>query len=299
MKTALKLFAVAIMMCGATIAQAEIVERVAEADPKGTVDISNIAGEVRVTGWDRAEVAVKADIDDNIERLEFERRGAVTIVKAVYRSGRGGGKGAMLDIHAPRDSAIKTTTVSADQIVRDMRGAQRLQSVSGDIRTQTSADDLYVSSVSGDVDVTGAGDKTPANARTRIATVSGEIKAMNLGGEVEVESVSGSIDASAGDVARARIKTTSGEATLRASLRRDARIEAESINGELTIELLGKIDAEFDIESFNGSIDNCFGPKSQRVSEFGPGRELRFKEGDGSARVRIKTLNGAINLCRK
>lgn len=297
MKAVCKLF-VASALFGA-IAQAEVIERAAEADPKGTVEISNIVGEVRVTGWDRAQVAVKADLDDNVERLEFERRGNVTLVKAVYRSGRGGGKGAVLDIHAPRDSAITTTTVSGDQIVRDIRGAQRLQSVSGNIRTETSSDDLHVNSVSGDIDVTGAGGKTPANVRTRIATVSGEIKAVNLGGELELESVSGTIDASAGDVARARIKTTSGEATLRASLGRDARIEAESINGELTIELSGKIDAEFDVETFNGSIDNCFGPKSQRVSEFGPGRELRFKEGDGSARVRVKTLNGGVNLCRK
>jgi len=35
-----------------------------------------------------------------------------------------------------------------------------------------------------------------------------------------------------------------------------------------------------------------------RTSKYAPGKELRFTEGDGSARVLIKTLNGGINLCR-
>lgn len=285
--------------CGVMSTHAETIERLQAADPEGTVEISNIAGEVSVTGWDRAEVAVNAELDNNVESLEFERRGSLTLIKVEYRSGRGRGEGAVLNIQVPRDSSIKTTTVSADQFVRDVRGAQRLHSVSGDIQTQALSDELHANSVSGDIKVIGAGDKAPGNARIRIVTVSGEIEASELRGELDFETVSGSISASASDVARVRVKTTNGEATLKTSLRRDARIDAETINGELTVELLGKVDAEFDIESFNGSIDNCFGPKSQRVSEFGPGRELRFKEGDGSARVRIKTLNGAINLCRK
>ena len=58
------------------------------------------------------------------------------------------------------------------------------------------------------------------------------------------------------------------------------------------------IDAEFDIETFNGEIDNCFGPKSVRTHEFAPGNALRFKEGAGSARVRVKTLNGGVEICK-
>jgi hypothetical protein len=34
-----------------------------------------------------------------------------------------------------------------------------------------------------------------------------------------------------------------------------------------------------------------------RTSEYAPGQELRFREGSGAARVRIKTLNGDISVC--
>ena len=82
------------------------------------------------------------------------------------------------------------------------------------------------------------------------------------------------------------------------ALKQGARLDAEAINGTIDIKLRGTVDADFDIETFNGSIRNCFGPKPERTSQYAPGSALRFKEGKGSARVRLKTLNGAIELCR-
>ena len=73
-------------------------------------------------------------------------------------------------------------------------------------------------------------------------------------------------------------------------------IEMEAINGDLRLDILGAIDAEFDIETFNGSIRNDFGPEPRRKSQYQPGTTLRFTEGEGNGRVRIKTLNGGITL---
>ena len=40
------------------------------------MDIVNVAGDVQVTGWDRDEVQVNADLGSGVERLDFktERR---------------------------------------------------------------------------------------------------------------------------------------------------------------------------------------------------------------------------------
>jgi hypothetical protein len=57
--------------------------------------------------------------------------------------------------------------------------------------------------------------------------------------------------------------------------------------------------ADFDVSSFNGEIRNCFGPKPVRTDEYAPGKEWRYVEGAGTARVRVKTLNGDIGVCRK
>jgi DUF4097 and DUF4098 domain-containing protein YvlB len=97
---------------------------------------------------------------------------------------------------------------------------------------------------------------------------------------------------------RGRIQTTNGDLRLQATLTRDARLEAEAINGDLGFQLREPIDAEFDVETFNGEIDYCFGQRPVRSSEFAPGNTLRFRQGDGSARVRIKTLNGGVEICK-
>ena len=95
-----------------------------------------------------------------------------------------------------------------------------------------------------------------------------------------------------------RIQTTNGELRLRAALAADATLDTEAINGDLSFLLQSPVNAELDIETFKGDIDNCFGPKSVRTREFAPGNALRFKEGNGSARVRVKTLNGGVEICR-
>ena len=88
--------------------------------------------------------------------------------------------------------------------------------------------------------------------------------------------------------------------TWRRALARDARIDAEAINGDLRFILRGTVDAEFDIETFNGEIDNCFGPKPRRTREYGPGNELNFKRRRrATRRVRIKTLNGGVEVCKR
>lgn len=277
-------------------ASAESVERRAAADPRGEVDISNVTGSVRVIGWDRSEVHVKGDLGSNVERLEFDADGRRTRIRVMLpgKSNRGGGS-SDLTIHVPRGSSLKTNTVSADQKISDVRGAQRLTSVSAEIETDAWDEDFEIKTVSGDITVNGHGGKGTA----RVTTVSGDVRLEGIGRHLDIQNVSGDIEVRAKELERVRIETTNGELRLRSALARDARIEAEAINGDLVFQLLGTIDAQFDIETFNGDIENCFGPKPRKIRQYAPGKELRFTEGKGSARVRIKTLNGGVELCNK
>ena len=127
-------------------------------------------------------------------------------------------------------------------------------------------------------------------------TVSGDAKILDVGGEMVLQTVSGDLSARAPSVERARINTTNGEARLETALEKGARVEMETINGDLTLSIRGDIDAEFDLETFNGSIRTDFGPDPVRTSQYAPGKELRFTEGEGSSRVIMETLNGGIMI---
>ena len=279
----------------AASAHAETVDRSLEADARGAVEISNVAGTVNVTAWDKSEVHVKAELGENVERLEFERRGDVILVKV--HNGRGHSGKSLLTLEIPRDSQLRVNGVSAALKIEGVRGAQRLNSVSGDIQTQLPGAELEARTVSGRIVAQGADKDAAHEANTQLATVSGSIRLLGASGAVEAESVSGDITVEGLNINRARFKTTSGDVEFKSSLAANARIEAETINGKLIVDLLGAPNAEFDIATFNGAIDNCFGPQPQSAA-FGPGRNLRFNEGAGNARVRLRTLNGAVKLCR-
>jgi DUF4097 and DUF4098 domain-containing protein YvlB len=277
-------------------AGAEDIEKSAQADPRGEVVISNVAGEVQVTGWDRNEVHVSADLSDGVQRLDFKTSGARTTIEVVLPKGRSFQGSSDLRVQVPRNSSLAITTVSADQTIKDVRGMQRLQAVSGMIQTELWNEDLEIQSVSGDVNVRGRDGKGTLRANT----VSGGMRLDDIGPEMELGSVTGDMQVRVEELSRARIKTTNGNLELRtAKLSDDARIEAEAINGDLRFRFRGALNAEFDIETFNGEIDNCFGPKPRRSREYGPGNELRFKEGSGDGRVRIKALNGTVEVCNR
>ena len=288
---------VAVALTLAQAAGAEEVERKANADPRGEVVIGNVAGEVQVTGWDRNEVQVRADLSSGVERLDFETSGARTTIKVVLPKGRGNYEGSSdLQISVPRGSSLSINTVSADQIIKDVRGSQRLQAVSGMIQTELYNEDLEVKSVSGDVSIRG----TNGKGVLRLTTVSGDARMQDIGSEMDLNTVTGDMEVRVKELSRARIKTTNGNLQMRtAGLTRDARIDAEGINGDLRFRFPRTLDAEFDIETFNGDIENCFGPEPRRSREYGPGNELRFKEGNGDARIRIKALNGTVEICNR
>jgi len=267
----------------------------AAADPAGSVEVSNVAGTVRVTGWDRNEVEVTGELGKGTEKLEFAVADKVTRIKVILPGKSYDVEETDLVIHVPAASRLSVNTVSADIEVQGLLGAQRLQSVSADIRTAAAGEDVECKTVSGDVAVNGSFKK----GLLTITTVSGDATALRVAGEVNANTVSGDVTLGLGETNRSRVRSTSGDLTLAALLAADGKIDAESISGDVRLELVGAVNAEFDISSFNGEIRNCFGPKAVSVSEYAPGKELRFREGQGTAHVRIKTMNGDINVCRK
>jgi len=290
------LFAAAALLAASPAIRAgtPISERAA-ADPAGSVEVSNVAGTVRVTGWDRNEVEVTGKLGKGNEKLEFAVADKVTRIKVIMPGKSYDVEETDLVIHVPAASRLSVNTVSADIEVQGLLGAQRLQSVSADIRTAAAGEDVECKSVSGDIAVNGSFKK----GLLTITTVSGDATALRVAGEVNANTVSGDVTLGLGETNRSRVRSTSGDLTLASLLAADGKLDAESISGDVRLDLVGAVNAEFDLSSFNGEIRNCFGPKAVSTREYAPGKELRFREGQGTALVRIKTMNGDINVCRK
>ena len=263
--------------------------------PDGRVEVSNTAGSVVVTAWPRNGIEVTGTLGTGSERLEFSSVGQVARVKVVLPRVSSRVDSTDLVIKVPAGSSLAVNTVSADVRAQGLRGSQRLQSVSGNVQTEVAAEDVECKTVSGNVTVTGTGQP----GLLTITTVSGDASVSRVAGEVNGNTVSGNFTIAMGDASRSRLRSTSGDLGLKGRLSPDARLDLESISGNVRLDLAGPVSAEFDVSSFSGDIHNCFGPKPVQTSEYAPGSEWRHREGPGTARVRIKTLNGDINVCNK
>src|SRR5258708_19284597 len=74
-------------------ADARVFDRQVAAEPRGTVEISNVAGTVEVSGWDRPEVSVHGDLEGSVDRVDIASdHGRTTItVRLPSYSFHGGG----------------------------------------------------------------------------------------------------------------------------------------------------------------------------------------------------------------
>lgn len=291
---AVYLLAAISLVFASTSAGAVEEQRSLDASADGHVSISNIAGSVEVSGWSRNEVDVLAELGSGVEELIVERDGDSVIIQVKADRNSNRGVSSDLVVRVPEGSSIDVTAVSADIQAKDVRGEQRLHAVSGDITTNTYAADLEVEAVSGDIEVVGDSEQ----AHTQLTTVSGDIDTAALGGDIEISTVSGDVVVANGVFRRVQAETVNGDLTIRAALADGGRMDVETINGKVDLHFTGEVSGRFDIETFNGSIDNCFGPDAVRTSRYTPGRELKFTEGEGDARITVQTLNGRLNMCR-
>ena len=273
----------------------EEVNQSLDADPAGKVIISNTSGSIEVKGWDRNVVEVTGEIGAGVKELIFKRDGKEIVIKVKIPRFNVRDASADLVIHLPEKSAIEVATVSANIEVEGVLGSQELQAVSGDVTAEVFSGDIDIATVSGDISV--SGDLKVIDAE--LASVSGDMQITKLSGELDAATVSGDLQVTGGSFSDVGVETTSGDMSFESGLMAGGKLSAESVSGRVSAVFSGKVDAEFNVETFNGRIKNCFGPKAERSSEYGPGMELKFTEGDGDGRVSIDTLNGNIYICKE
>jgi putative adhesin len=133
----------------------------------------------------------------------------------------------------------------------------------------------------------------PPGVHVEASTVNGRVTVTEAAGDVEAESVNGDIRASTMGGALA-LKTVNGSIRARAaSLAKDAPIHLETVNGSVRAELPAPLDADVQLSTVNGRITTDF---PVTLSGKATARDLRGTVGDGGRPVRLKTVNGSVEL---
>lgn len=304
------LAAALLLAAGAAAAAERTVNESGNMPADGRVDVENVAGSVKVIGWDKAEVGVTGTLGDDVERLDFSAGGRTRIevvFKERHRGARGkvrdvfgdhddGGvvrDGADLTIRVPHGCRLSVDVVVAGVDISGLDGDVAVTAVSGDVDVRGACRRLQIECLSGNVEVDGAG------RETMIETVSGNLKVRCDDADLQVETVSGEASVDCGSLRSLSAETVNGSITMSGRPAAGATIEAESVNGSLTLAVPADVDAAFMVTTFNGEIENAFGQKAERTDQYAPGRELKFTNGAGAADVQLNTLNGTVRILRK
>ena len=263
------------------------------------IDVSNIKGDVTVSGWDKNEVSITGTLGDGARKLAIDGGGSSLSIKVEPPDKQGwfnwGSESRMgntsLDLKVPRNAEMKIEVVSADVALSGVAGRSlRVNGVSGKLRLDTDAKEVDVDSVSGNIELTGKAE------RGHLETVSGNVRARGLGGQIKFETVSGDIDAENADYREITAGTVSGDINLRGKPTKDARIEVETMSGDVHLYLPGDIAARIHATTFSGSIRSDFGKVKEE--EHGPGSSLDAPLGN-DGRVDLQTFSGDIEVRRQ
>lgn len=295
MKSAVKLLVVlTIFSSSAAWAANRSFEKTVDADLRGRVDISNVAGLVEITGWDKPQVQVIGSLGEHVTRVDVTSTQGRTSIRVVLpRNARRGE--AKLRILVPEESQIQLSAVSADVTSKKMLGAQRLKTVSGDISLDLNRDEAELNTVSGDVSVRGVSKPT----RLRIETVSGDVRLDKGAGDLEATTVSGDVNAELKPATQVRVRTTSGDIRVNSQLTAKAEVDVETVSGDVNVETGPTNGFRYDMSSFSGDIDTCF--DAEVISGRGPGSRSNgeLKKGESQAELRLKSLSGDITVCNR
>ncbi len=294
------------------VAEAQTVNRTLEAAPDERIVIELVDGDVTVRGWDEPAIQISGQLGNNVEDLEITQQGGETLIRIVQPA-ETDGEDTELFVSAPRGSSLTVEGTNLDILVAGIEGALSLETVSGDIEAESYGAAIDAATVGGDIRLASRG----APGAASLSSVAGEIEAAGPFAALSAATVSGDIELDVLDAESMSLSTTNGDIEVHATFAGTAELSAETTNGDVELEVGDEGDLNLDVGTFSGRIRTCFdqptettGLDAQPPSDGdgdGDGRrggrrgqrggELTIEADADSPRVRVRTLNGDIEIC--
>ena len=244
------------------------------------VTITNTSGSIKVTAWDRNEVAVIGS-RSVIRDLDIE-----STPKHVQLKMEAGHE---LDVRVPRRALLTAKSASGFVHVEGVEGTVDIESASGTLQVEGRPRSIHAMAFSGGVTILGGGIEV-----TRAESVSGTVMITKASGLVEAKSSSGGINVK-GNVRDAQLFSVSGTVMFDGVIEKGGRLSAESSSGSVELTIPRNTSATYDLYTISADIDNSFGPSPSKARN-GAGVSLRFTVGDGGARIKGVSVSGSVIL---
>lgn len=264
----------------------------------GSVSIENIKGRIVVRTWAQPQVRITGTLGKGAEKLEIDGDGRDLSIEVKYpdrRNGWGWNRNEMeptiLEITVPQKASLDIESVSAEVDVQQIAGRKLdVSSVSGNIVvTASSPGEASFENVSGNTTLRITTDNVSAES------VSGDINMQGgLSGRVSMETVSGNASLIAKTLSKLQFSSVSGDADVQAALATNGVVTGETVSGTLRLSLPKTTSAQLSIETFSGDINSPVGKVDRE--EYGPGKSLDARLGQGQGKIRLESFSGDVDL---
>jgi hypothetical protein len=271
------------------------IDTVVSFSANGTVELSLVAGTMKLSTWDRNQVRVVASTTGE-PSLQFDASSSHLSLEQ-SRNGRSSRNGddvgnATYEVTVPTGSRATLSAVSGNITASGVRGAVDVSTVSGSVDVRDLGSTLSVEGVSGDI--------TAANVANdaRVENVSGRISLSSVGGSASAETVSGSIAVSGVRGDRVHVTTVSGNVDFAGSVSGTGRYEFETHSGRTNLKLASNANVAISVETFSGSVSNDYpGAVRRRNSDSDDdGTSYDYVIGRGTGRVHVETFSGSVHI---
>jgi len=249
------------------------------------LSVQSMSGTVEIRSWNRSQIRVQAEFER--ARVEFDANPNQVTVRTVSRRGN---SDVDYKVNVPAGTAVDVNGISVDTDISGVCGSLTVNTVSGNIQLQCLEGEGQIQTVSGDVTVRDARGPLEINATSGDIDVQGaraSVTAHNVSGDVSLTDIAGN------DV---DVETVSGDVEYSGRVLDGGRYRLAAHSGDVTLHVTGALNATVTVSTFSGDFASDFPIELQPGSHVS--REWEFKQGTGSARIRLNSFSGTINLRR-
>jgi DUF4097 and DUF4098 domain-containing protein YvlB len=295
-------------------AQNEVTERfskTAHLDQNGTFDLTNISGNVVITGSSGRDVTIEAvkrvqRPNPNAARallqmidIQVAEQANRVEVRTVFPRPRNFPGSVDFTIGVPDEANVTLKMMSGNVRATNISGGVRADVVTGNLVVAAARRIEALKSVSGDIEIVDAS----ADDFVTVSTVSGNITVRGLKGRtVQLGTVSGNVRMDDVQSDRLMARAVNGNIDYAGDLARSGRYEFVSHSGDIRLMLSGGTGFEVQANSFSGNVRSDF-PVNRRAGAEGGGgvtpRGIRGVFGDASAMLVLRAFSGNISIARR
>ncbi len=272
---------------GSATAQTKI-DRAIQLNRDGSFRIWALVGTVRVLGWDKDSVRVRATIPAGDQvHLGGGASGAKMFVEAADERNP---RAATIEVTLPKAAKLWIKTATAQVTVFGIAGSLDIYTVSGAITVSGNPADLNAEAMDGNISVTGS----PGWIRAKSA--SGNVQLRGSSSDATLSTVSGEVHVSGGEFEKAKFESVTGPIRFDGSFARGGSIVFDSHSGQIDISIPRLNSADLEVVTIAGKIQNSLTGARALPGRYGRGAELNTENNGGGAQVTIRSFKGDVTL---